>query len=79
MSLVEEDVAFGLVTDEGTEVFANHAVPVRSILLIEFDFDMFGHQVFHFEVVDCVLGLEIEARVPRAWPRLSCLNRRASR
>ena len=57
MSLVEEDVVFGLVADEGAEVLAHNAVPVGAIPLIEFLFNMLGHKVFYFESIDGVLGL----------------------
>ena len=57
MSLVEEDVVFGFVADEGAEVFADDAVPVGAVLFVEFFFDVFGHEVFDLEVIDCVFGL----------------------
>lgn len=57
MSLIEEDIILGLVANEGAEVLADHAVPVGAVLLIELLLDVFGHQVFHLQVVHCILGL----------------------
>lgn len=57
MSLVEEDVIFGLVAHKGAEIFPNDAVPVGAVLLVELFLDVFGHQVLDLEVVDCVFGL----------------------
>ena len=57
LSLVEEDVVFGLVTDEGTEVFADHTVPVGAVLLVKLLLYVLRHQVFRLQVVHCVLCL----------------------
>lgn len=57
MSFVEEDIIFGLVTDVGAEILADDAVPVSAVLLVELFFDVFGHEIFCFEVVDCVFSL----------------------
>lgn len=57
MSFIEENVIFGFVADVGAKVLADYAVPVGAVLLIEFLFDMFGHEIFHFEVVDGIFGL----------------------
>lgn len=57
MSLVEEDVILGLVADKRVEVFADYAVPVGAVLLVELLLDVFGHQVLCLEVVDCELSL----------------------
>ena len=48
MSFIEENVIFGFVADVGAKVLADYAVPVGAVLLIEFLFDMFGHEIFHF-------------------------------
>jgi uncharacterized membrane protein YecN with MAPEG domain len=57
LSLIEEDVIFGLVANKRAEIFANDAVPVGAILLVELFLDVFGHQVLHLQVVDCVFCL----------------------
>ena len=57
LSLIEENVVFGLVADKGTEVFADDAVPIGAVLLVELFLDVFGHEVFCFQVVDRVLCL----------------------
>jgi hypothetical protein len=57
LPLVEEDVVFGLVANIGAEIFADDAVPVGAVLLIELFLDVFGHEVFCLECVHGVLGL----------------------
>lgn len=65
MSLVEEDVVFGLVAHEGAEVFANHAVPVSAVLLVEFVFDVLRHKILDFQVVHCVFRLSYRPNTSR--------------
>jgi hypothetical protein len=57
LSLIEEDVIFGLVAHKRAEIFANDAVPVGAVLLVELFLDVFGHQVLHLQVVDRVFCL----------------------
>lgn len=57
MSFVEEDIIFSLVADKGAEILADDAVPVGAVLLVKLLFDVFGHEIFCFEVVDCVFSL----------------------
>lgn len=59
MSLIEEDVVFGLVAHIGGEVFAHNAMPVGAILFVKLFLDMFGHEVLHFDIINCVFGLSI--------------------
>lgn len=57
MSFVEENVIFGFVADKRAEIFANNAMPICAVLFVELLLDMFRHEVFCFEIVDCILGL----------------------
>ena len=57
MSLIKENVVFGLVANKRTEIFAHYAVPVSSVLLIKLFLDVLGHEILDFEVINCVLGL----------------------
>lgn len=57
LSLIEEDVIFGLVANERAEIFAYYAMPISSIFFIEFFFDMFRHKVLNLQVIDCIFGL----------------------
>jgi uncharacterized membrane protein YecN with MAPEG domain len=57
LPFIEKDIIFGFIADERAEVFANDAVPIGAVLLIELLLDMLGHEVLSFEGIDCVLGL----------------------
>jgi len=57
LSLIKENIVFGLVADIRTEIFADYAVPIGTILLIEFLLDVLRHEILDFEVINCVFGL----------------------
>ena len=62
LSLVEEYVVLGLVGNEGGEVLAHYAVPVRTVLLVELLLDVFGYSVLDLYVLSCVFGLRLWGR-----------------
>jgi hypothetical protein len=57
LSLIKENVVFGLVADIRTEIFADYAMPVGAVFLIEFFLDVLRHEILDFEVINCVFGL----------------------
>jgi hypothetical protein len=61
MTLVEEDVIFGLVAGIGGKVLTHDTMPVGTVLFIKLFLDVFGHEVLHLDVIDCVFSLYLFA------------------
>lgn len=59
MTLVEEDVVFGLVAGVGGKVLAHYTMPVGPVLFIELFFDVFGHEILDLDVIDCIFSLNL--------------------
>ena len=70
---------FGLITDVRGKTFANHTVPIGTILLIKLIFDMLGHLELDLDIINCPFCLLLYESILLSLPQPACLNLQAYR